>query len=100
MISAEQRAEIRRLFYAEHWKVGTIAAALGVHRDTVCAAIEAERFMTPLARPRPTRLDPYLPLLRDTLQQYPRLRATRSIVPWRHGYALPSRAGLSPDRVM
>ena len=41
MITPEQRAEIRRLFYAEHWKVGTIAAALGVHRDTVCAAIEA-----------------------------------------------------------
>ncbi len=77
MIRAEQRAEIRRLFYAEHWKVGTIAAALGMHRDTVCAAIEAERFVTPLARPRPSRLDPYLPLLRDTLQQYPRLRATR-----------------------
>src|SRR5436309_15541086 len=77
MIPAEQRAEMRRLFYAEHWKVGTIAAALGVHRDTVCAAVEAERFMTHLARPRPTQLDPYLPLMRDTLQQYPRLRATR-----------------------
>ena len=77
MITAEQRAEIRRLFYAEHWKVGTIATALGVHRDTVCAAIEAERFVTHVARPRPSGLDPYLPLMRDTLQQYPRLRATR-----------------------
>src|SRR5438552_6732219 len=77
MITPEQRAEMRRLFYAEHWKVGTIAAALGVHRDTVCAATEAERFVTHLARPRPSRLDPYLPLMRDTLQQYPRLRATR-----------------------
>jgi transposase len=77
MITPEQRAEIRRLFYAEHWKVGTIAAALGVHRDTVCAAIEAERFVTQLTRPRPSGLDPYLPLMRDTLQQYPRLRATR-----------------------
>jgi len=77
MITPEQRTEIRRLFYAEHWKVGTIAAALGVHRDTVCAAIEAERFMAHVARPRPSRLDPYLPLMRDTLQQYPRLRATR-----------------------
>ena len=77
MITPEQRAEIRRLFYAEHWKVGTIATALGVHRDTVCAAIEADRFVTHLARPRPSRLDPYLPLMRDTLQQYPRLRATR-----------------------
>ena len=25
MITPAQRAEIRRLFYGEHWKVGTIA---------------------------------------------------------------------------
>jgi transposase len=77
MIPPEQRAEIRRLYYAEHWKIGTIAAALGVHRDTVRTAIEAERFLAPLARPRPSRLDPYLPFLRETLERYPRLRATR-----------------------
>ena len=29
------------------------------------------------ARCRPTQLDPYLPFVRDTLAQYPRLRATR-----------------------
>jgi hypothetical protein len=28
MISPETRAQIRRYFYAEHWKVGTIAAEL------------------------------------------------------------------------
>ena len=39
MISDEQRAKIRRLFFAEHWKVGTIAAELGVHHDTVHHAI-------------------------------------------------------------
>ena len=78
MIAAEQSAEIRRLFYAEHWKVGTIAAALGVHRDTVTRAIGAERFLSAGAsRPRPTRLDPYLPVVRQTLAQYPTLRATR-----------------------
>src|SRR4030095_1983533 len=31
MISLLQRAEMRRLFYAEHWPIGTIAEALGVH---------------------------------------------------------------------
>jgi transposase len=77
VIAPEQRAEIRRLFYAEHWKVGTIAAALGVHGDTVRHAIEAERFTATLARPRPTKLDPYLPFIHETLKQYPRLRATR-----------------------
>ena len=39
MITPAQHAEIRRLYYGEHWKVGTIAAQLGVHHDTVRAAI-------------------------------------------------------------
>ena len=39
MITPEQHAEIRRLYFGEHWKVGTIAAELGVHHDTVRAAI-------------------------------------------------------------
>ena len=41
MITPAQRAEIRRLFYGEHWKVGTIAQ-LGLHRETVRAAVERE----------------------------------------------------------
>jgi len=40
MIAPEQIAEIRRLFFAEHWKVGTIAAELGLHPDTVRDAVE------------------------------------------------------------
>ena len=42
MITPAQRAEIRRLFYGEHWKVGTIAAQLGLHHETVRAAVERE----------------------------------------------------------
>ena len=42
MITPAQRAEIRRLFYGEHWKIGTIAAQLGFHHDTVRAAVERE----------------------------------------------------------
>jgi transposase len=68
MITPEQHAEIRRLYYGEHWTVGTIAAALGVHHDT-----QGVRRGTC----RATHLDPYLPFVRDTLAQYPRLRATR-----------------------
>lgn len=77
MITPEQRAEIRRLYYAEHWKVGTIAAQLGVHHETVLAAINRASVLTRGGRCRATTLDPYLPFLRDTLAQYPRLRATR-----------------------
>ncbi|MDP9034641.1 MAG: hypothetical protein M3O50_07515 [Myxococcota bacterium] len=53
MISPELRARIRRLFFAEHWKMGTIAAELGVHRDTVALAVECERFTNVAYRPRP-----------------------------------------------
>ncbi len=76
MLDAEKIATIRRLYFAEHWKIGTIGSELGVHRDTVRAAVETD----PLHRPgrlRPSRLDPYVPFLRETLQQHPRLRATR-----------------------
>jgi len=76
MISPETRIQIRRYFYAEHWKIGTIAQNLGVHPDTVRHAIEAERFQR--AEPlRPSIVDPYLPFVREVLEQYPGLRATR-----------------------
>src|SRR5438876_1532688 len=75
MIPDEQVARIRHLF-PEHWKIGTIAAELGFHPSTVRAALETERFRSrPRLRDRLT--DPYLDFLRQTLQQYPRLRATR-----------------------
>ena len=76
MLDPEKLATIRRLYFAEHWKIGTIASELGVHRDTVRAAVETD----PLHRPsqlRPSGLDPYLPFLRETLERHPRLRATR-----------------------
>lgn len=77
MITPEKRAEIRRLFYAEHWKVGTIASALSVHPDTVRRAIDSERFNLKGGQPRPRQIDPYLPFMRVTLERYPRLCATR-----------------------
>ena len=77
MITPAQRAEIRRLYYGEHWKLGTIAAQLGLHRETVRAAVEHESGSVRGGVCRPTTLDPYLPFIRDTLVQYPRLRATR-----------------------
>src|ERR1035441_4580769 len=76
MISDEQVARIRHLFHAEHWKSRTIAAELHLHPDTVRTALDTDRFRSqPRRRDRLT--DPYLDFLRQTLQQYPRLRATR-----------------------
>ena len=76
VISPETRVQIRRYFYAEHWKIGTIAQQLGLHADTVRLAIETERFH-PAEQLRASILDPYLEFVRQTLDQYPQLRATR-----------------------
>ena len=76
MIPPEQVAEIRRLFYAEHWKVGTIATQLGLHPDTVRSVLETDRFNRARLL-RPTVLDPYIGFIQHTLERYPRLRATR-----------------------
>ena len=76
MISPETRAQIRRYFYAEHWKIGTIARELSVHPDAVRNAIESDRFnrTEPM---RPSITDPYMEFVRQTLDRHPRLRATR-----------------------
>ncbi|MGI8742000.1 MAG: hypothetical protein ACR2NN_05425 [Bryobacteraceae bacterium] len=76
MIDPETKARIRRYFYAEHWKIGTIAGELNVHPDTVRTAIELQRLgsVQPL---RPSIVDPDVEFIRQTLDQYPRLRATR-----------------------
>jgi hypothetical protein len=77
MISEDVRARIRRLFFAEHWKVGTIAAELGLHRDTVACAVDTTRFSTCRFRDKARILDPFRNFIRATVEQYPRLRATR-----------------------
>jgi len=76
MIDPEVRVLVRRYFYAEHWKIGTIAQALGLHPDTVRRAVEVERFHR-AEQLRATMLDPYLPFVRQTLEAHPRLCATR-----------------------
>lgn len=77
MISEEVRSRIRRLFFAEHWKVGTIATELGLHRDTVALAVDTSKFSNGRFRASAQLLDPYRDFIRATLDQYPRLRATR-----------------------
>ena len=76
MHDAATIAEMRRLYYGEHWKIGTIAAQLQVHPDAIRRAVN--RPMGPPAPrpPRPRQIDPFLPWLRQTLATYPRLRAT------------------------
>lgn len=75
MISKVQTATIRRLFYAEHWKVGTIAAQMRLHPETVKRALIDSSL--DLRSSRPSSLDPWVEFIKQTLDQHPRLRATR-----------------------
>lgn len=76
-ISPTIEAEIRRLYFAEHWKRGTIAAQLGVHPDVVLRVLGRLGPKPGAPRPRASVLIPYLPVVDETLARYPRLRATR-----------------------
>src|SRR5919201_3992520 len=75
-LELEQEAEIRRLHYAEHWPVGTVAAQLGVHPDAVKRVLGLLEPRSP-GPPRPKLVDGFRPFVDQTLAKYPRLRATR-----------------------
>ena len=66
MISKEQIAIIRRLYYAEHWKIGTIASELVLHPDTVKRAVQTERFKS--RSPKQLVTDPFLEFIQQTLK--------------------------------
>ena len=76
-VTPDTEAEIRRLYFAEHWRRGTIGAQLGLHDDVV------KRVIGPTGRGvrisgNPTMiLDPFLVIIAETLERYPRLRSTR-----------------------
>jgi len=75
VIDLETVARIRQLHHGEGWPVGTIAAELRLHHDTVERALEEKTRTTPA--PRPSLFDPYQDFARETLKEYPRLTATR-----------------------
>ncbi len=77
MIPTDKKAEILRLFHAEHWRVGTIAAQLHLHHSTVRRVLAKLGVELPHGRPRPCLADPYVPFIVETLRKYPSLRASR-----------------------
>ncbi len=70
-------AEIRRLYFAEHWKRGTIATQLGVHPDVVVRVLGSFGPKAGTPRPRTNVLAAYYPFVNETLERYPRLVSTR-----------------------
>lgn len=74
MITAEMRAEMRRLVLVEGWKIQTVANRYGVHHSTVQRALD----IAPKPESsHPSGLDPFKPYLVQRLTDYPQLTATR-----------------------
>ena len=76
-ILPELEAQILRYYHVEKWRTGTIAAQLGVHHGTV-TRILAQAGLPKIGAPRrASAIDPYLPFIRETLEKFPTLTASR-----------------------
>jgi AraC-like DNA-binding protein len=77
VVTPELRAHILRLYLAEHWRVGTIARQLHLHRDTVRRVLAISSVLrTPPCEP-PGLIDPFVPFIQETLGKFPTLAASR-----------------------
>lgn len=76
-ISPELTAQILRYHHAERWPVGTIAAQLNVHRESVMRVLTQTGATPIVPAQRASGVTPYLPFIEQTLKQFPNLTASR-----------------------
>jgi len=70
MLKIDQINEIHRLAGGEHWSVRRIAGQLHLAARTVKKYLQAP-VPSPVHRPRPSKLDPFQPLVAELLAQDP-----------------------------
>jgi transposase len=75
-IDEHLRSQIRRLYYADHYKVYAICQVLGVHHDTVKRAINFAHFRAARQAAK-SKLEPFHALIVEHLETYRRLTGTR-----------------------
>jgi transposase len=78
VIGPEKLAEIVRLHEVEGWRPGTIGRHLGIHRDTVKAALR--RCGIRLGKRRSSKLVPWLSFAKTIFERYPKVPSS---VVWR-----------------
>lgn len=71
MLRTDQINEIHRLARGEHWSMRRIARQLHMDTRTVKKYLHSP-VPVPIRRPRPSKLDPFRPLLAELLEQDPR----------------------------
>lgn len=76
MIDPSLESEILRLFSAEGWPLGTIAAQLGIHHSVVRRVVRSDGKARERIK-RPRLVDPFVPFILEILSKYPRLSASR-----------------------
>jgi transposase len=72
----ELEAQILRYHHVEQWRIGTIARQLRVHHGSVERVLR-QAGVPRIGASRPSRLDPWLPFIRETLEKFPSLTASR-----------------------
>ena len=77
MVNAEIQAEIRRMFHVDHMKVYAISRSLQISRDVVRRVLNIQRFDPKRLCERPSKLNPFVPLIEEIVSKHPRITATR-----------------------
>jgi transposase len=76
-VGIETAAEVRRLYFGEHWKRGTISSQLGLHPDVITRVLGSFGPKPGTPRPEARVLEAYHAFVDETLTRYPRLVCTR-----------------------
>jgi transposase len=77
MIDKALEAKILRYHFVEQWGVNTIARQLGIHHSAVDRVLSQAGLPKAERARRPSIVDPFHPLIIETLAQYPTLSAAR-----------------------
>jgi transposase len=76
-IPPDLEAQVLRFHHVEKWRIGTIARQLKVHHETVERVLAHNGRLRAEGPRRPSRIDPFLPLILQTLERFPTLCASR-----------------------
>jgi transposase len=76
-IPPDLQAQILRYYHAEKWRINTIARQLHVHHGTVARVLAQAGLPTDVQVQRFSKLLPYLPFIKQTLEKFPTLTASR-----------------------
>ena len=78
-MTPELEAQILRYHHVEKWRIGTIARQLHVHHGSVLRVLR-QAGLPHNGTLRASCIDPYLPFIRQTLEKFPNLAASRLYV--------------------